>query len=76
MTDNDEEPSEEVAADEDEAVKSGDISILNSLVGHGSPRSFQLLGKLVIPGCMYSLIMEAHTTLSSSLYSPIIIVHY
>ncbi|GKG63487.1 hypothetical protein Tco_0640982, partial [Tanacetum coccineum] len=26
----------------DDAVESGDISILNSLIGHGSPRSLQL----------------------------------
>nr|GEX43223.1 hypothetical protein [Tanacetum cinerariifolium]GEY18675.1 hypothetical protein [Tanacetum cinerariifolium] len=31
-------------AEEDEALESGDISILNSLVGHGSPRSLQLWG--------------------------------
>ncbi|GKB24860.1 hypothetical protein Tco_0864261, partial [Tanacetum coccineum] len=29
----------------DDAVESGDISILNSLIGHGSPRSFQLWEK-------------------------------
>nr|GFB41069.1 hypothetical protein [Tanacetum cinerariifolium] len=29
-------------ADEDEALESGDISILNSLMGHDSPRSLQL----------------------------------
>ncbi|GJY21417.1 hypothetical protein Tco_0393983 [Tanacetum coccineum] len=38
--------SEEVVAGDDEAVESGDISILNSLVGHGSPRSLQLWGKI------------------------------
>ncbi|GJY66637.1 retrotransposon-related protein, partial [Tanacetum coccineum] len=37
---------EEVTANEDEAVKSGDISILNSLVGHGSPCSLQLWGTI------------------------------
>ncbi|GJZ75395.1 hypothetical protein Tco_0639860 [Tanacetum coccineum] len=40
----------DVAHEEDEAVESGDISILNTLVGHGSPRSLQLplqkLGKV------------------------------
>ncbi|GKD64227.1 hypothetical protein Tco_1306335 [Tanacetum coccineum] len=46
MTDNDEGSSEEVVAGDDEAVESGDISILNSLVGHGSPRSLQLWGKI------------------------------
>ncbi|GJS40578.1 ty3-gypsy retrotransposon protein [Tanacetum coccineum] len=30
----------------DEAMESGDISILNSLVGHGSPRSLQLWGTI------------------------------
>nr|GEV94118.1 hypothetical protein [Tanacetum cinerariifolium] len=30
----------------DDAVESGDISILNSLIGHGSPRSLQLWGKI------------------------------
>ncbi|GJX95252.1 hypothetical protein Tco_0349838 [Tanacetum coccineum] len=34
--------------EEDEAVESGDISILNLLIGHGSPRSFQLWGKVGI----------------------------
>nr|GEV52537.1 hypothetical protein [Tanacetum cinerariifolium] len=37
---------EEFATRDDEAVKSGDISIFNSLVGHGSPRSLQLWGKI------------------------------
>ncbi|GKC94018.1 hypothetical protein Tco_1159460, partial [Tanacetum coccineum] len=31
----------------DDAVESGDISILNSLIGYGSPRSPQLLGMIV-----------------------------
>ncbi|GJZ02820.1 hypothetical protein Tco_0520781 [Tanacetum coccineum] len=39
MTDTDEGSGEELATGDDEAVKSGYISILNSLVGHGSPRS-------------------------------------
>ncbi|GKA90941.1 hypothetical protein Tco_0812811 [Tanacetum coccineum] len=30
----------------DDAVESGEISILNSLIGHGSPRSLQLLVKI------------------------------
>nr|GEW55907.1 class II heat shock protein [Tanacetum cinerariifolium] len=30
----------------DDVVESGDISILNSLIGHGSPRSLQLWGKI------------------------------
>ncbi|GJV78676.1 ty3-gypsy retrotransposon protein [Tanacetum coccineum] len=50
MTDSEEDPSEGFAADEDEAVESGDISILNSLVGHGSPRSLQLWGKIGTTG--------------------------
>ncbi|GKB72377.1 ty3-gypsy retrotransposon protein [Tanacetum coccineum] len=41
---------EEVTANEDEAVESGDISILNSLVGHGSPRSLQLWGTIGTTG--------------------------
>ncbi|GKA26410.1 retrovirus-related pol polyprotein from transposon 297 family protein [Tanacetum coccineum] len=37
----------DAATDEgDDAVESGDISILNSLIGHGSPRSLQLWGKI------------------------------
>ncbi|GJX77412.1 retrotransposon-related protein [Tanacetum coccineum] len=46
MTDNDEDTGEEVIVAEEEAMESGDISILNSLVGHGSPRSLQLWGKI------------------------------
>ncbi|GKC46125.1 ty3-gypsy retrotransposon protein [Tanacetum coccineum] len=46
MTDYDDDPGEEVTTNEDEAVESGDISILNSLVGHGSSRSLQLWGKI------------------------------
>ncbi|GKA73965.1 ty3-gypsy retrotransposon protein, partial [Tanacetum coccineum] len=46
MTENDEDTGEEVTAAEEEAMESGDISILNSLVGHGSPRSLQLWGKI------------------------------
>ncbi|GKC52797.1 transposon ty3-I gag-pol polyprotein, partial [Tanacetum coccineum] len=40
----------ELATGDDEAVESGDISILNSLVGHGSPRSLQLWGKIGTTG--------------------------
>ncbi|GJZ84443.1 ty3-gypsy retrotransposon protein [Tanacetum coccineum] len=49
----------EVAAaeEEDDVVESGDISILNSLIGHGSPRSLQLWGKFARGLFMYSLIM-------------------
>ncbi|GJS42410.1 ty3-gypsy retrotransposon protein [Tanacetum coccineum] len=46
MTDNDEDTGEEVTVAEEESIESGDISILNSLVGHGSPRSLQLWGKI------------------------------
>ncbi|GKA11101.1 ty3-gypsy retrotransposon protein, partial [Tanacetum coccineum] len=46
MTDNDEDTREEVTVAEEEGMESGDISILNSLVGHGSPRSLQLWGKI------------------------------
>ncbi|GKB71997.1 ty3-gypsy retrotransposon protein [Tanacetum coccineum] len=37
---------QELDADAEEAVESGDISILNSLIGHGSPRSLQLWGTI------------------------------
>ncbi|GJU14404.1 ty3-gypsy retrotransposon protein [Tanacetum coccineum] len=46
MTDSVEDTGEDLTAEDDEAVESGDISILNSLVGHGSPRSLQLWGKI------------------------------
>nr|GEX74556.1 Ty3/gypsy retrotransposon protein [Tanacetum cinerariifolium] len=47
MTESEDESSGEASsAVEEEVVKSGDISILNSLVGHGSPRSLQLCGKI------------------------------
>ncbi|GKE13948.1 hypothetical protein Tco_1421525 [Tanacetum coccineum] len=48
MTDTEDDTGEELAASEDEAVESGDISILNSLVGHGSPciQWLQKLGKV------------------------------
>nr|GEW01841.1 reverse transcriptase [Tanacetum cinerariifolium] len=48
MTVYDDDPGEEVTANEDEAVESGDISILNSLVGHGNPRSLQLWGTIAL----------------------------
>nr|GEW38540.1 putative RNA-directed DNA polymerase, eukaryota, reverse transcriptase zinc-binding domain protein [Tanacetum cinerariifolium] len=43
---NDEDTSEEVPTAEENAMESGEISIINSLVGHGSPRSLQLWGKI------------------------------
>ncbi|GJX42083.1 ty3-gypsy retrotransposon protein [Tanacetum coccineum] len=47
MTESEDESSGEASsAVEEEVVESGDISILNSLVGHGSPRSLQLWGKI------------------------------
>ncbi|GKC97388.1 hypothetical protein Tco_1167663, partial [Tanacetum coccineum] len=46
MTNSVEDTGEDLTAKEDEAVESGDISILNSLVGYGSPRSLQLWGKI------------------------------
>nr|GEV89826.1 hypothetical protein [Tanacetum cinerariifolium] len=45
MADEDDESTgSDAYAEEDEALESGDISILNSLVGHDSPRSLQLWG--------------------------------
>nr|GEY81384.1 hypothetical protein [Tanacetum cinerariifolium] len=47
ITDKDDDPGE-VATDEgDDAVESGDISILNSLFGHGSPRNASLRMKKI-----------------------------
>ncbi|PWA59181.1 hypothetical protein CTI12_AA296040 [Artemisia annua] len=46
MTDDDGDVSKEATAEGDDAIESGDISILNSLVGQGSPRSLQLWGKI------------------------------
>ncbi|GJT23351.1 reverse transcriptase [Tanacetum coccineum] len=46
MADDGDDTGQEPAADVVEAVESGDISILNSLVGHGSPRSLQLWGTI------------------------------
>ncbi|GJS21448.1 transposon ty3-G gag-pol polyprotein [Tanacetum coccineum] len=37
---------QDMEADATDAVESGDISILNSLIGHGSPRSLQLWGTI------------------------------
>lgn len=42
----DETPRSDTVIEEDDAMESGDISILNSLVGHGSPRSLQLWGNV------------------------------
>ncbi|GJW45377.1 ty3-gypsy retrotransposon protein [Tanacetum coccineum] len=42
----DESPGIDAPTKEDEALESRDISILNSLVGHGSPRSLQLWGTM------------------------------
>ncbi|GJW82381.1 retrotransposon-related protein [Tanacetum coccineum] len=44
----------------EEAIESGDTLILNSLFGHGSPRSFQLLGTLST-GKMHILIDNSST---------------
>nr|GEV30734.1 hypothetical protein CTI12_AA406450 [Tanacetum cinerariifolium] len=46
MAGNDDDDVEELAADEDDEVESNDISILNSLIGHGSPRSLLLWEKI------------------------------
>ncbi|GJZ42401.1 ty3-gypsy retrotransposon protein [Tanacetum coccineum] len=46
MADDGDDTGQEPEADVVEAVESGDISILNSLVGHGSPRSLQLWGTI------------------------------
>ncbi|GJS00635.1 reverse transcriptase [Tanacetum coccineum] len=46
MTDEDEVMGQSGDGDQDDTMESGDISILNSLVGHGSPRSLQLWGTL------------------------------
>nr|GEU86582.1 reverse transcriptase [Tanacetum cinerariifolium] len=46
----------------DEAVKSGDIYILNSLVGHGSPRSLQLWGTLGIGGGQVHVLIDNGST--------------
>nr|GEX19081.1 hypothetical protein [Tanacetum cinerariifolium] len=45
-----EDSGEDLVAKEKEAVETGDISILNSLVGHGSPRSLQLWGEISTAG--------------------------
>ncbi|GJT60682.1 ty3-gypsy retrotransposon protein [Tanacetum coccineum] len=46
MADEDVEEEQPPETEHEEALESGDISILNSLVGHGSPRSLQLWGTL------------------------------
>ncbi|GKC90759.1 retrotransposon-related protein, partial [Tanacetum coccineum] len=46
MADDGDDTGQEPEVDVIEAVESGDISILNSLVGHGSPRSLQLWGTI------------------------------
>nr|GEW46086.1 hypothetical protein [Tanacetum cinerariifolium] len=46
MAGNDDDDGEELAADEDDEVESNDLSILNSLIGHGSPRSLLLCEKI------------------------------
>nr|GEU49397.1 hypothetical protein [Tanacetum cinerariifolium] len=56
----DESPRSDALAEEDEALESGDISILNSLVGHGSPRSLQLWGT-VGAGKVHALIDNGST---------------
>ncbi|GKE16088.1 retrotransposon-related protein, partial [Tanacetum coccineum] len=38
--------SKSIVADDEEAVESRDIFVLNFLIGHGSPRSLQLWGKI------------------------------
>ncbi|GJW86964.1 ty3-gypsy retrotransposon protein [Tanacetum coccineum] len=43
---NDEDGVEQPEGEWDDVVKSGDMSILNSLVGHGNPRSLQLWGAI------------------------------
>ncbi|GJY77843.1 retrotransposon-related protein [Tanacetum coccineum] len=46
MTDEDDDPGDATIDGGDDAVESGDISILNSLIGHGSPRFLQLWGMI------------------------------
>ncbi|GKF73617.1 hypothetical protein Tco_0219949, partial [Tanacetum coccineum] len=46
MTDEGDDTGQELNSKETEVVESGDISILNSLIGHGSPRSLQLWGTI------------------------------
>ncbi|GJW61412.1 ty3-gypsy retrotransposon protein [Tanacetum coccineum] len=53
MADDGDDTGQEPAADVVEAVKSGDISILNSLVGHESPHSLQLWGPDVVLGIQW-----------------------
>nr|GFB23787.1 retrotransposon-derived protein PEG10 [Tanacetum cinerariifolium] len=42
MAEEDDAEEQQTDVEQDDAIESGDISILNSLVGHGSPRSLQL----------------------------------
>ncbi|GKA29453.1 ty3-gypsy retrotransposon protein [Tanacetum coccineum] len=60
MTDEGDDSGQEPTTEEEEAVESGDISILNSLIGQGSPRSLQLWGKIGI-GNVYVLIDNGST---------------
>ncbi|PWA85192.1 hypothetical protein CTI12_AA148910 [Artemisia annua] len=46
MTDEEGDPGATTNDGGDDVVESGDISILNSLIGHGSPRSLQLWGTI------------------------------
>ncbi|GJU72853.1 hypothetical protein Tco_1264258 [Tanacetum coccineum] len=46
MAGNEDDPRQETPVEEVKAVESVDISIPNSLIGHGSPRSLQLWGKV------------------------------
>ncbi|GJR49390.1 ty3-gypsy retrotransposon protein [Tanacetum coccineum] len=55
-------------ADAMDNVKSGDISIFNSLVGHGSPRSLQIwerLGQRMSMVCTHFIAYEVHEVASS-----------
>ncbi|GKB29315.1 hypothetical protein Tco_0868716 [Tanacetum coccineum] len=57
----------DAATDEsDDAVESGDISILNSLIGYGSPRSLQLWGKIE-KGDVHVLIDNGETLLCENM---------
>ncbi|PWA58030.1 hypothetical protein CTI12_AA406450 [Artemisia annua] len=50
MKDDVDDTGEDLFVKADEAVESGDLSCLNSLIGHGSPRSLQLWGKIGTTG--------------------------
>ncbi|GJZ53954.1 ty3-gypsy retrotransposon protein, partial [Tanacetum coccineum] len=60
MADDGDDTGQELAEDVVEAVKSGDISILNSLVGHESPRSLQLWG--TIGSCNVHVLIDNGST--------------